>query len=115
MPNTDRPKPAPSSAEPHREQGLPAFISAHRQQIQTLAVRHGARNLRLFGSCARGDSRPDSDVDFLVEAGPQTSSWFPAGMVLDLQEILGRKVDVVTEAALHPLMRAEVLAQAIPL
>jgi len=86
-----------------------------REQIEAIAARHGARRIRVFGSVARGDSRPDSDVDFLVEAGPATSSWFPAGMIVDLEELLGRRVEVVTEKGLDPLIRESVLREAVPI
>jgi predicted nucleotidyltransferase len=54
-------------------------------------------------------------VDFLIDAGPETSSWFPAGLVLDLEALLGRRVEVVTERALNPYLRAQILEEAIPL
>lgn len=94
---------------------IPRFVTAKREEIRRLAARHGALNVRLFGSFARGDAREESDVDFLVEASRQTSSWFPAGLILDLEGLLGRKVDVINEASLHPLLRDRVLKEAIPL
>jgi uncharacterized protein len=90
------------------------LVRAKREEIQKIAAKHGARNIRVFGSVARGDSRPSSDVDFLVDAEPVTSSWFPAGLVLDLENLLGRRVDVVTERGLNPLIRDEVLQEAVP-
>jgi predicted nucleotidyltransferase len=63
-----------------------------RGDIGHIAAKHGARNIRVFGSVARGEARNDSDIDFLVDTGPVTSSWFPAGLVLDLEEVLGSKV-----------------------
>jgi predicted nucleotidyltransferase len=87
----------------------------HRDEILSIAARHGARNVRVFGSFARGDARPDSDVDLLIDAGPQTSPWFPGGLVADLEELLGRRVDIVEPAALHHLLRNRVLAEAVPL
>jgi len=86
-----------------------------RAQIQEIAAKHGVSSIRVFGSIARGESRPDSDVDFLVEAGPATSSWFPAGLILDLEEVLGRRVEVVEEAALNPRVRSSVVQDAVPL
>jgi predicted nucleotidyltransferase len=86
-----------------------------REEIQRIAAKHGARNIRVFGSAARGDAKPDSDIDFLVDAGPETSSWFPAGLVLDLEELLGRKVEVVTEKGLSRYVRDYVLGEAVPL
>ncbi len=86
-----------------------------RAAILDIAARHGARNVRVFGSFARGDAGPDSDVDLLIDAGPQTSPWFPGGLVADLEELLGRRVDVVEPAGLHHLLRDRVLAEAVPL
>ena len=90
-------------------------LPQYRDEILRIAARHGARNVRVFGSFARGDARPDSDVDFLIDAGPQTSPWFPGGLVADLEDLLGRRVDVVEPAALHHLLRDRVLAEAVPL
>jgi predicted nucleotidyltransferase len=86
-----------------------------RDEIRDVAARHGAYNIRIFGSVVRGEAGPDSDIDFLIDAGPTTSSWFPAGLILDLQEILGRPVEVVTEKALNPYIREQVLREAAPL
>jgi predicted nucleotidyltransferase len=94
---------------------LPALIPDHRDEILRIAREHGALRVRLFGSYARGEQRPDSDVDLLVDAGPQTSSWFPAGMVVDLEKLLGCRVQVLTEPALHPLIRDEIMREALPL
>jgi len=90
------------------------LVRAKREEIRKIAAKHGARNIRVFGSVARGGARPSSDVDFLVDAEPVTSSWFPAGLVLDLESLLGRRVDVVTERGLNPLIRDEVLQEAVP-
>lgn len=90
------------------------LIRAKREEIQKIATRHGARNIRVFGSVARGDARPDRDVDFLIDVEPVTSSWFPAGLVQDLESVLGRRVEVVTERGLNHLIRDEVLREAVP-
>lgn len=90
------------------------LIRAHRAEILSIASRHGARNVRVFGSVARGDAGPDSDVDFLVDVELVTSSWFPAGLVLDLQNLLGRRVEVVTRRGLNAMLRDEVLREAVP-
>ncbi|MEP7010620.1 MAG: nucleotidyltransferase family protein [Acidobacteriota bacterium] len=90
-------------------------ILAKRDEILRLASQHGATRVRVFGSVARGDSGPDSDLDLLVDTRPQTSAWFPASLILDLEDLLGRKVDVVTERALHRLLREQILAEAVPL
>ena len=91
------------------------ILHEKREEIQNIASRHGAYNIRIFGSVVRGEDGPDSDIDFLIDAGPTTSSWFPAGLILDLQEILGRPVEVVTEKALNPYIRDHVLREAVPL
>ena len=90
------------------------IIRSNREAIHRIAEKHGARNVRVFGSVARGEARPDSDVDLLVEAGPATSPWFPGGLVADLEEVLGRRVDVVTERGLAPELRERVLREAVP-
>ncbi|HSW02058.1 MAG TPA: nucleotidyltransferase family protein [Sedimentisphaerales bacterium] len=94
---------------------LRQLIEEKRDDIVNIAAKHGARNIRLFGSVARGDDKPDSDVDILVDVGPTTSSWFPAGLILDLEQVLGRPVEVVTEKGLNPLIRKHVLQEAVPL
>lgn len=91
------------------------LIRDRRAEILNIAARHGACNVRLFGFVARGEDRPDSDVDLLIETGPTTSSWFPAGLILDLQAILGRRVEIVTEKGLNPHLRERVLREAVPI
>lgn len=91
------------------------IVYQKRDEIRRIAESHGAYNVRLFGSVARGEAGPDSDVDFLIDVGEKTSSWFPAGLVLDLEELLGRRVDIVTEEALRPELRPYVLPEAKPL
>lgn len=92
-----------------------SLLREKRDDIRAIAAKHGAYNIRIFGSVVRGEAGPDSDIDFLIDAGPTTSSWFPAGLILNLEEILGRRVEVVTEKALNPYIRHHVLAEAIPL
>ena len=89
-----------------------ALLASHRDAILAIAHRHGARNVRVFGSAARGEAGEDSDIDFLVSAGPETSPWFPAGLVQDLEDLLGREVDVVTEDGLYWLIRRRILREA---
>ncbi len=91
------------------------LVRAKRDDILRLAKLHGAKNVRLFGSIARGDAKEGSDVDVLIEAGFQTTAFFPGGLLADLEELLGCKVDIVTEAALHPHIRERVLEEAEPL
>ena len=91
------------------------LIHAKRDEIQRIAAKHGAQNVRVFGSVARGEAGPDSDIDLLIDVGSTTSSWFPAGLVLDLEELLGCRVEVVTEKGLNPDIRDTVLREAITL
>ena len=90
-------------------------IARKRSDILKAAARHGAYNIRVFGSVIRGEDKPGSDVDFLVATEVETSSWFPAGLILDLEATLGRPVDVVTENGLSPLLREHVLKEAMAL
>jgi len=91
------------------------LLREKRNEIQRIAAKHGARNVRIFGSVARRETHADSDIDLLVDTSPETSSWFPAGLVLELEEILGCKVEVVTENGLNPHLKERVLEEAVPL
>ena len=91
------------------------LLRAKREQILKLARRHGVTGVRVFGSMARGDVRPQSDVDLLIEVGAEPSPWFPGGLVAELEELLGRRVQVVTEEGLDELVRDRVLKEAVPL
>lgn len=91
------------------------LIETHRAQLLALARRRGVTGVRVFGSMSRGDAGEHSDVDLLVTLAPGTSALALGGLLLDAQELLGRRVDVVTEASLHPALRARVLADAVPL
>jgi predicted nucleotidyltransferase len=77
--------------------------------------RRGVTGVREFGSMVRGGEREDSDVDLLVTLAPGTSALALGGLLLDAQELLGRRVDVVTEASLHPALRDRVLVDAVAL
>lgn len=90
-------------------------LRAKRSEIHSLAAKHGAGNLRIFGSVARGDARPDSDVDLLIDIVGPTTPWFPGGLLVDLERVLSRRVDVVIERSLNPVIRADVLRDAVPL
>ncbi|MBI5279848.1 MAG: nucleotidyltransferase family protein [Burkholderiales bacterium] len=92
-----------------------ALIESHREQILSLAHRRGVTSVRVFGSMVRGGERDDSDVDLLVTLAPGTSALALGGLLLDAQDLLGRRVDIVTEASLHPALRDRVLASAVPL
>jgi predicted nucleotidyltransferase len=90
-------------------------MRAKREDILRIAARHGARNLRIFGSVARGEAGLESDIDVLIEPGPERTPFFPGGLLRDLQDLLGCKVQVVTESALHSRIRERVLREAVPL
>ena len=92
-----------------------ALIETHRQELLSLARRRGVTSVRVFGSMVRGGEREDSDVDLLVTLEPGTSALALGGLLLDAQDLLGRRVDVATEASLHPALRERVLADAIAL
>jgi predicted nucleotidyltransferase len=94
---------------------LEELRAAKRDEILSIAARHGVESVRVFGSFARGDARDDSDLDLLIEAAGPRTPFFPGGLIADLEESLGRRVDVVEPSALHRLIRAEVLAEAVPL
>ena len=94
---------------------LGQLLSQKREDIMRAAQKHGARNVRVFGSVARGDDGPDSDVDFLVDMEPGRSLLDMGGLLMDLREMLGRNVDVVTERGLKTRIRDRVLEEAIPL
>ncbi len=91
------------------------LLKEKRDEILQIALRHGAKNIRLFGSVARGQAGESSDIDMLVEVGANPSPWFPGGLIADLEELLERKVHVVTVGALHSYIRDRVLQEAIPL
>jgi hypothetical protein len=90
-------------------------LRARRNDILAIAAKRGARNVRVFGSVARGDERPDSDVDFLVDLEPGRSLFDLGGLHADLESLLGRPVDLVTAAGLRPRVRGDVLRTATPL
>lgn len=95
--------------EPHE------LIKEKRQEVLELAAKHGAKNVRLFGSVARGEADSASDIDFLVEFESGRSLLDLGGLVMDLQELLGREVDVLTEKGLRARIRERVLKEAVPL
>ena len=86
-----------------------------RDDILAIAQRYGARNVRVFGSVARGSAGPESDIDFLVDFEDGRSLFDQAGLWLDLRELLGCDVDVLTVGGLHALLAPQILAEARPL
>jgi uncharacterized protein len=90
-------------------------LRARRAAILELAQRHGAHDVRIFGSVARGDATRGSDVDFLVTMEAGRSLFDLGGLLMDLRELLGTPVDVVTPASLRERVRARVLREAVPL
>ena len=91
------------------------ILQEKRDAVLEVAQRPGVTSVRVFGSVARGEESPESDIDLLVTTGPTVSAWFPAGLILDLEELLGRHIDVVTESGLNPLLRDQVMGEAVPL
>lgn len=94
---------------------LARLLQDKREDILRIAEKHGASNVRVFGSVARGEAGPDSDIDLLIDVGPVHSSWFPGGLIVDLEDLLGRRVDVAEPQTLHWFIRDQVLSEARPL
>lgn len=92
-----------------------AGLQQVRDQIAVVAARRGATNVRVFGSVARGEATPLSDLDLLVDLEPGRSLVDLGGLLMDVADLLGVEVDVVTEASLKPRVRARVLAEAVRL
>ena len=93
--------------------GIDDLSQNAREAIRLIAERHGAYNIRVFGSVARGEAHLQSDLDLLVDVRPNHSAWFPGGLIADLEEFLERHVEVVEPDALDPLIRDAVLKEAI--
>jgi predicted nucleotidyltransferase len=94
---------------------LKEILKEKRREILLLAVRHGATNVRVFGSVARGEADAASDLDVLVDLEPGRSLLDLGGLLMDLQQLLGREVDVVTVRGLRPRIRERILQEAVPL
>lgn len=95
--------------------GIDELLKAKREEIMRIAARHGARNIRVFGSVARGEADEQSDIDFLVEMERGRSLLDLGGLLVDLETLLHRPVDVVTEQGLKKRIRSRVLQEAVPL
>ena len=91
------------------------LLGSKREEILAIAQSHGARNVRVFGSVARGEADAESDVDFVVDLEPGRSLLDLGGLLMDLRDLLGRDVDVVTERGLRERVRRRVLSDASPL
>ncbi len=91
------------------------LLEEKREEILSLASKHGAFNVRIFGSVVRGEDRPDSDVDFLVELEADRSLLDRVALIQDLEDLLGRKVDVATVKGLRDVWRDRILKEAVPL
>ena len=92
-----------------------ADLQDRRQELLGIAARHGASNVRVFGSILRGDAAAESDVDFLVSLDERRSLLDLGGLQMDLRDALGCEVDVVTDTGLRERIRADVLDAAAPL
>ena len=90
-------------------------IAEIRIKVRDVMMRRGVIRAGVFGSTARGEARPDSDVDFLVEFEKGRSLLDLSGLRLDLEEVLGCEVDVATPGSLHPSMRQEILGELVPI
>jgi hypothetical protein len=96
--------------------GVAEIVGNLRDPILRLAAQHGAMNVRVFGSVARGEAMPDSDLDLLVRWDyGRMSAWGGAELDAELEALLGRRVDVVSENGLHPALRETILREAVPL
>ena len=91
---------------------IPELVQDRREDILHTATHHGARSVRIFGSVARGEARSDSDLDLLVEMAPDRSLLDIIAIQQDLEDLLGCKVQVLTEAAVSPYFRETVLKEA---
>ena len=111
---TDR-APAPSTSVRGQLGPLAQALRHHRRELLDAARRHGVGRVRVFGSLARGEALPASDVDLLVELAPGRTLLDLAGYRREAQEILGISVDVATRDMLKGRLRAEVLSEALPL
>ena len=89
-----------------------ALIESHRAEIRALAERHGLRDVCIFGSMARGDADHASDVDLLVTLPPGRTGPALGALLMDVEDLLDRRVQVLTERSLHPALREQVLEEA---
>jgi predicted nucleotidyltransferase len=96
--------------------GVQQLLAENREEILKIAHQHGASQVRVFGSVARGEDTEKSDIDFLINYDiAKISPWFPSGLIQDLENLLGKKIDIVTESGLKERLKERVLKEAIPL
>lgn len=105
---------AESLAPPRRRVTL-AELRRHRDEIERIASRHGVSNVRVFGSVARGDADEGSDLDLLIDAGPESGLFDLGSFAVEIEQLLGVFTQVVTVAGLKPRIRDRVLESAVPL
>ncbi|MEL6489108.1 MAG: nucleotidyltransferase domain-containing protein [Cyanobacteria bacterium J06621_3] len=104
----------PFSAVPNSD--IKRILSEKKQDILSIAEKHGASNIRVFGSVVRGEATQDSDIDFLIDYDiEKTTSWFPTGLIHDLEALLERKVDIVPADSIHYFIRDRILGEAVSL
>ena len=95
---------------------LKQLLEEKREEILNLAAKHGAFNVRLFGSVVRGEETENSDIDFLIDYDlSKISPWFPVGLIEDLEKLLNRKFDIVTTKSLHYFIRDKIIKEAVDL
>ncbi len=94
---------------------LEQLRTEYKPQILALAAQHGLRNVRIFGSVAAGKQTETSDVDILVSRIKGGDPWGVGGFYMDMQELLGQKVDVAIENGLRPSLKEKIMADAVPL
>ena len=93
---------------------LKQLLEEKREEILNVAAKHGAFNVRVFGSVVRGEETEDSDIDFLIDYDlSRISPWFPVGLIEDLEKLLNRKVDIVTTKSLHYFIRDKIIKEAV--
>ena len=95
--------------------GINELLRDKREKVLQIAAKHGAYRVRVIGSVARGEATPDSDVDLLVDLQPDRSLLDHAALTIELETLLGRKVDVATERGMRPRIRERVMRDAVPL
>lgn len=95
--------------------GIPEILADKKEQILALAAKYGASNVRVFGSVANGTADENSDIDFVVDMEKGRSLFDLGGLLMDLQQLLNRKVDVVSEKGLHWYIKERVLNEAKPI